>query len=281
MKFALYFLFSLSFLLGTAITTEAQRGIPDGDYDEDIIDVDPFTAIDVESGWDLILIQGSGHQLRVVADKKSAEQLVTEVRDKVLYISSKNSMTRINWKSKRKIYVTFEDLNSLQASQGSDVEAKGRIKADKFALRLSNGSDLEDFTLSANQFVGQMSGGSDAEIEFESINEVAIQANGGSDASIKGLAGKSCSIEAGGGSDLNLEGNVGTLMIKATGGSDVNANRLEVEEGILTLTGSSDGDFKITGTVDITLRGGSDVNCRGGAQIVKKDVCKSCDFSMR
>lgn len=277
MQFRISYFILCSFLVLSIPFANAQTISGNGNIIKKERDVPPFTSINVRNGWDVILTQGEKHSMLIEADENIIPELVTEVENGVLNIYSKSS-TR-NTKRQR-IHLTVKSLTKIKASGGADVSARTTIKADKFAVNLSGGSDLEQFTLNAHSFTGRFSGGSDATITFTSIQDISINAVGGSDVDLKGITGENCQINMKGGSDISLDGTINKLVVTAAGASDIDAYDLIVKDAILDLSGSSDVDIRVERTLDLNLNGGSDLSVKGHPKISNKRVCKSCDFSM-
>jgi len=238
-------------------------------------DIDPFTEVVTRDGWDLILQQGTEYAMTVEAEERRIDHLIVEVRDGVLNIRSDNE-TMNNGISR--IYLTFRELNSIQASGGSDISAETLIKSGDFELELSGGSDLEKLELDAERVRGRFSGGSDARIDFESIRYIDITASGGSDITLNEISGETCELELGGGSDAVLRGSIDALSVKASGGSDIEASGLDIIECRMDLSGSSDAETGFVETLELDLSGGSDFSCHGSPRIIRMDICSSCDM---
>lgn len=279
------FLHIISILILSTLTAQAQnKVIGNGNIITQNRTVSSFDAIEVSDGWDIILTQNGKHALKIESHENFMEHVVTEVVGGTLKIYATNRLS-INWKNDRqhrkKIYVSFVNLKSIRASGGSDVEATQVIQAKDLSINLSGGSDLERFILKANSLNGKLSGGSDVSIAFETIQKINLVASGGSDLVLRDISGNACKLDISSGSDAILSGEVTNLEITASGGSDIDSHSLKVNDCTLALSGSSDAYMEVQGKLDISLSGGSDVSLRGSPQIVRKDICKSCDLSVR
>lgn len=266
----------LSILTITAVHAQSVRG--NGNVIKKARDVASFTAINTSDGWDLELTQDDHYAMTIEADENLVDLVQTEVRNGVLYIYSD---TRIRQSEERTIHLTFSELNSITAGDGSDIYAEDLISADDFTLDLDDGSDLDRLVLSANTLTATFDNGSDAQIRFESIQSIDLSAGGGSDIELRNISAASCELRLSDGSDAQLDGQTQQLTIVATGGSDIEAYGFEVVDAVLDLSGSSDAEMTITGTIDVKLSGGSDLEIRGNPQIKHSDLCKSCDLELR
>ena len=183
-------------------------------------DVKGFHSIKVSSGIDLYLSQGHEEAVAVSAtDSKYRDRIITEVENGVLKIYMENRGVHWEWGNlKLKAYVSFTNLEKLEASGGSDVFTENVVKVEKLDIDLSGGSDLKGKVdirdLSINQ-----TGGSDVDISGNAAI-LHIVASGGSDFHGYGLLTDICTIKASGGSDANITVNK-ELNASASGGSDI------------------------------------------------------------
>lgn len=277
MNFTRQLLYCFILIILSASLMHAQGVRGNGNVIKKARDVEPFTAINTSDGWDLELTQGDHYTMTIEADENLIDLVQTEVRNGVLHIYSD---ARIRQSEERTIHLTFAELNSITATDGSDIYAEDLISANDFTLDFDDGSDLDRLELSARSLSATFSNGSDARIRFESIQNIALNADGGSDIELRNISGTSCELRLANGSDAQLEGETRELTIVATGGSDIEAYRFEVVDAILDLSDSSDAEMTITGTIDVKLSGGSDLEIRGKPQIRNSDLCKSCDLEL-
>ncbi len=273
MAFALFFLFHLS-------ATTAQSLVGNGNVVKSDRQVSAFDAISVSHGWDLILTQGNGHHMTIEADENLIDALQTKVENGHLKIYFEDGV-RVKKSKSKKIYLTFENLTSLNASGGSDVVSKDGLKFGDFAMNLSGGSDLNFSSLGTGTFKANISGGSDVSIDFSAVSEVNMSASGGSDLFLGKIDATSCNISLSGGSDAELDGTIANAKIVASGGSDLSGSNLNVTEGNFNLSGGSDGSLGVIKKLGISLGGSSDFECRGNPEITSKNISKSSDLRIR
>ncbi|WP_316830968.1 head GIN domain-containing protein [Pedobacter aquatilis] len=182
--------------------------------------VKSFNSITVSSGIDLYLTQNGSESLTIKANADLLKNVVVEQNGGNLVIKMKEGL---NWSSmfrnqSIKAYVNFKTLAALTASGGSDVFSQGLIKADKFALRSSGGSDVK-LNLACTDLELQTSGGSDVSLTGKAENMV-LNTSGGSDVDAYGFVVSYAKVNASGGSDANIHVTKG-LEAGASGGSDV------------------------------------------------------------
>ncbi len=178
-----------------------------------------FDAIDVSRGLDVYLTQGSSESIKVQADENLQELIVTEVENGVLSIYTKESISHA---SSKKIMVSFDNLDRIETSSGSDVVSTNIISVDKIIIDSSSGSDVE------------------LEIEAQSIT---CDASSGSDIKLSGSTNL-FHAEASSGSDIKA-GNLKAVktVAEANSGADITVNTSKE----LTATANSGGDIKYYG----------------------------------
>ncbi len=181
-----------------------------------------FHAIDVAGGIDLYLTQGTAEGVAVSAAKtEHRDKIRTTVENGVLKIwfDYENRSLKIDWGNRKlKAYVSFINLDKLDASGGSDIKVEGTLKVNTLTLGISGGSDF-DGKVDINNLSVNASGGSDADMSGK-INTLKIDASGGSDFDGYRLVTETCDIEASGGSDVHITVNK-ELKANASGGSDI------------------------------------------------------------
>jgi hypothetical protein len=208
----------LLFASFSLVTVFAQKTI--NDANAEVRPVSKFDVIEVSGGIDLYLSYGEEALAVSASDKGIRDHIKTEVKDGVLKISYdwKKGM-KFNLKgSSLKAYVSYTSLLRLFASGGSDVHVDGTIKADRFRLNLSGGSDFTG-KVDIKALTIDMSGGSDANVGG-GVTDLRIEASGGSDFSGFNLVTENCIIQASGGSDVQITVNK-EIYAEASGASDI------------------------------------------------------------
>ena len=210
----------LSFLMIAALgsLSVAQKTINDPNAEKR--NVNSFHAIDVSGGIDLYLSQGDESVAVSASETKFRDRIKTEVKNGVLKIwYESNSNINIEWGNRKlKAYVSFKNLDNLDASGGSDVSVEGTMKVNSLAMDLSGGSDF-DGKVDMNDLKIDASGGSDVKISG-TVKKLNVDASGGSDFKGYDLTADVCDVEASGGSDIYITVNK-ELNAEASGGSDI------------------------------------------------------------
>jgi len=162
-----------------------------------------FTGIRVSDGITLYLSQSSGYSLAVSAsDSASRAEITTVVRDHILYISVAGKPWK-HWHGRDfRVYVSFTELENLEASGACSVYINGTLHANTLRTRLSGASTL-DGNISVGTLSFELSGASVARLTGDAQN-VKIDASGASDVKSFGLKSQNCMAALSGASDVRL-----------------------------------------------------------------------------
>ncbi len=179
-----------------------------------------FKAIKISGGIDLYISQSENEAVAVsAASEKLKEGIKTNIENGILKIYYDGDK---NWKykdRKLRVYVSFVNLENINASGACDVIVSGSITVTSLVIQLSGACDFKGMvkvsTLKLN-----LSGASDVKISG-TANTVEIESSGASDVKGYDLVTDICNAKANGASDINITVN-GELNATATGASDIN-----------------------------------------------------------
>lgn len=237
-------IFTLVFTLLTVISVTAQvekNLVYDGNAEAR--NHTGFTSIDVSGAIDLYISQGTEDAVAVSASSSEIiGRIRTEMRGNTLriYFDGKG----LNWKKwgnhKMKAYVTFKNLNEVEASGACNVKVSGTVKVDQFKIEMSGASD----------FKGAMD-----------VANLQLEATGASRIIVNGVANK-VNVNANGASDIR--------------GYDLNADMAKVDASgasVVRLTISKELNASASGASAIYYKGEGlirDINTSGGATIKRR-----------
>lgn len=177
---------------------------------------DNFHAIHASNGLNVYLIPGDKVHLEVKADENLHEFIVTEVSNGTLKISTNKNIGK---SSKKNVYVTYTNLNSLYAEAGADIESKEVLKAQELNLLCKSGGELEVEILSEYVTATASSGG-EIDIKGKSIN-IDANADSGGEVDAKHLEVLHANAKASSGGDIKVNVRE-TLKANASSGGGVN-----------------------------------------------------------
>ena len=182
--------------------------------------VSSFSGLSVSSGIDVYLTQGNAEKLTFDVKGVDEEDVRSEVRNGVLKLYIDRRGGNWNWGRNTyvKAYLTFRQLNDLQAGGGSDVIGQGRLSFNDLNVGASGGSDVT-LALKADKLNASASGGADLKLDG-SARTLNANGSGGSDLDARQLTVEICNAHSSGGSDVYVNA-TRELSMKASGGSDI------------------------------------------------------------
>ncbi len=163
-----------------------------------------FHGVSVSSGIDLYLSQKNSEEVVVEAESDDLNKIITEVEGGILkiYIKEK-SWFNLDWNNHpRKVYVSFQTLDKIDASAGSDVISQAPVKLEKLTLDASSGSDVK-LELEADEIVVESSSGSDISLKGKT-SVIRASASSGSDINASELQARKCTASISSGSDIRV-----------------------------------------------------------------------------
>ena len=178
-----------------------------------------FNAIKVSGGIDLYLSQSNEQAIAISASEdKYKEGIKTVVENgtlRIYYDGDKGFNMR---NKKMRAYVSFKDLEKLEASGACDVRVSGELIATALEMQLSGASDFKG-KIKVSSLNLQLSGASDVNIDG-TATVVNIESSGASDVKGFDLISDICTAKASGASDVNITVNK-ELNAHASGASDI------------------------------------------------------------
>lgn len=177
-----------------------------------------FNEIKVSSGIDLYLSQSDNEAIAVSAsEEKFKANIKTVVENNVLKIYYDGDKW---WGKNRKmvVYVSFINLEKLDASGASDIKVVGTIKSTALKMILSGASDFKG-DIAVTSLEMDLSGASDVKISG-TASTISIESSGASDVSGYDLVTDICTAKASGASDINVTVNK-ELSAHASGASSI------------------------------------------------------------
>lgn len=162
-----------------------------------------FNAIKISGGMDLYLSQSANEAIAVSAsEERFKEGIKTNIENNVLNIYYDGEKKWNSQKKKLRVYVSFKNLEKLNAAGACDIVVSGSIAVPALSMQLSGACDFKG-GVKVNTLKLNLSGASDVRISG-TANTVDIESSGASD--IKGyeLATDYCNAKATGASDINI-----------------------------------------------------------------------------
>ncbi|MBS1510265.1 MAG: DUF2807 domain-containing protein [Bacteroidetes bacterium] len=179
-----------------------------------------FDKIKVSGGIELFISQSDDEAVAVSASEdKYKENIKTVVSDNTLKIYYFNGKMWDGIRNKHlRVYVSFKNLQSIDASGACDVQVAGVINESGLSITLSGASQFQGAVKLADLRL-DLSGASDLTIKGIA-NTVKIESTGASDVKGYELAADVCNAKASGASDVHITVNK-ELYANASGASDI------------------------------------------------------------
>ena len=220
--------------------------------------VSDFKGIDVSSGFDVILVQGSSESLTLTAQENLFEYITAKVDNGTLKIYTRNNLRPTQ---PMKARITFKEISNLKVSGGGDIYGETPVNVEALDVNISGGGDFSS-VINTEELKYNISGGGDTKIEGKT-KDYNISVSGGGDLESKVSAGSiSCRITGGGDLYLRNEAQASEADIEINGGGDVDM-KMSAEK--LKCSVSGGGDALISGQASefkINIDGGGDVDAK-------------------
>lgn len=168
-----------------------------------------FTEVRGSAGLDVYLTQGDENKIVVEADENLQQYIEADIEEGKLHITTSENIGRSKAK---KVYVTYKELNTVEASSGADVTGNSVIKSENISLKSSSGAQL-NVEIFAKNLTAKTSSGADLIVSGKA-SSVKADASSGSELNAKELLAIECKAEASSGAEVtvnvkdNLETNV-------------------------------------------------------------------------
>lgn len=174
-----------------------------------------FSEIKSSSGMDVFLTQGEENKVVVEIDENLQQYVETTVLNGVLKIGTAENIKSAKAK---KVYVTYKELDKIEASSGSEVKANSVIKSQNLSLKASSGAEI-DLVVFSQHLTATASSGAEIDVSGKATS-ITAQASSGSEIDAKELLVINCNAKASSGAEIsvNVKENIDA---KASSGGDI------------------------------------------------------------
>ena len=201
--------------------------------------VGDFNGINLSGSYDYYVKQGSANAVRVEAPAKLLPYIVTEVKNGVLSVYSKN---HTNWGSlfhneKIAVYITAKDIKSVKLAGSGDVFFKEGISSTDLSISLSGSGDI----------VGKIT-----------------------------VTSLDCNLTGSG--DITLTGKAENSKVSLVGSGDYSGHGLQTTNTFVSVVGSGDASVNATGSLNAKVSGSGDIHYSGNPKSLSKSKSGSGDI---
>lgn len=266
-------------LIVAGFTVSAQNVVHDANAQ--VRNVGSFNKIRVSSAISLYLSQGKESAVAVSSeDADVTAKIKTEVDNGTLKIYVDNGLwNKWNWGNKHlRAYVTFTDLQMLDASGACSVELTDPITVGNFKLLLSGASTMKG-DIKGDDINFDLSGASTAKINISGTSLVFSESGA---STFKGNVNASkTNFDINGASTSEVDGSTSDLIVGASGASNFRGSDLKAESCKIEATGASSASINVSKTINATASGASSIHYSGDATLSNVDVSGSSTVKKR
>lgn len=158
-----------------------------------------FAEVRGSAGLDVYLTQGNENKIVVEADENLLEYISTDIKNGKLHVTTSSNIGRSKAK---KVYITFKELNNIEASSGADVIGNSVIKSKNLSLRSSSGADLK-VEIFSKELVIKSSSGSEVIVSGKATS-LKADASSGSEIDAEKLLVVNCYADASSGAEVTV-----------------------------------------------------------------------------
>ncbi len=158
-----------------------------------------FTEVRGSAGLDVFLTQGDENKIVVEADENLQQYIQTDVENGQLHVTTSEN---IGHSKAQNVYVTFKELNNVEASSGAEVTGNSVIKSENLSLKSSSGAELK-VEVFAKNLSAKTSSGADLVVSGKA-SSLNADASSGSELNAKELLVLNCDAEASSGAEVSV-----------------------------------------------------------------------------
>lgn len=203
--------------------------------------VSGFHGIEVGTGIELIIVEGSVEELAVsAATAEFRDKIVAKVENgilKIYYESKIKSVNKMKESKNLKAYVSYKSLDQLQATTGAEVKINGVLKAASLDMKVNTGALIN------------------GEVDINTFN-----------------------IDQSTGSKITLTGKADKLMVNGNTGSKFKGDEMSTAECKITV--STGAVVSVNAEKELIVNANTGANVRYKGNAIKKEIKRSTGGSV-
>ncbi len=149
--FTVFSVFTILFLAGFSTKQDHVKSVKD-----DIVQVDPFTSLNIALSAKIFIEQGSPQKLVIDADPETLDRIRAEVHNGKLELGLREPFNRL--KGEVTIRITVPGLEGISVAGSARVMSNSTFKADEMTLRISGSGEITFDDLNAKEMDARISG---------------------------------------------------------------------------------------------------------------------------
>ena len=229
-------------------------------------DLPSFDKIEAGGAFEVTLTFGQPQKVEVEAKQKAIGNIITEVIDNKLVISSK----RIQGNTPLNLYISVPVLSQLEAHGAAEVKGKNLIRAEMLSI-IASGAATVELILDVTTLRTEVSGAADVELSGKAQQHSAI-VSGAATLEARELETATTDADVSGAATANVTGK--DVTGQSSGAAELNANDEEWEpresEEIVVKTneGSDTTYIHVPGTGVVVTESDDSVKVRVGNRVI-------------
>jgi len=152
---------SLFLLLCLVLTFSgfAQKG--NGNVTTTDREVSAFDKLSLQGGYEVILIQGNTHSVKVETDENLQDKIEVSVSGDQLIVSTEK---RIQSRTECKLYITSPDFHAIEVDGAAEITSDAPIKGDALAISVAGAAEIK-LPLAYDDITADISGAGSLELK--------------------------------------------------------------------------------------------------------------------
>lgn len=184
-------------------------------------DVESFIMLQLDGGYEVILIQDSQEKVIIVSERSNSNEIKTEIEGNKLHIYTRGTFQF----DKIKLIIFYKSLEKIDINGGVTLETKNTLNTNNLQLNVAGGATIE-MNIHTSEFKADLSGGTMIQLSGDATN-VDINLNGAGKVDADNLKTESTKIDISG---------AGTASVNASKMIDANISGV----GSISYTGNPD-----------------------------------------
>lgn len=228
-------------------------------------DLPTFNQLDAGGAFEVKLTIGEPQKVEVEAKQKDIANILTEVKDNKLVLSTKG----IGNNPTLNVFITVPSLTGLEVHGAAEVESLNAIKGDMLELEVSGAADVE-LILDVNTLRSEVSGAADLELSGLA-NHHSTNVSGAATLDADDLVTETTDADASGAATARV--NAGNVTGQTSGAGEIYSNDNTWEKTddriIVSVDDNSDTTYiQVPGTSIVVSEGNDSVKVKIGNRVI-------------
>jgi hypothetical protein len=188
---------------------------------DEMREVSPFSKISLRISAKVYLTQGEKQSVKIVADPKTLEEIITEVKDRTLQIRFPSDNIFKRWDpGKIEIFITVPEVDGLTLSGSGDIVSEN-INTRILDLVVSGSGNIKIEKLATEKVTASISGSGNINIKEGGVaEELKVRISGSGNVDARGFEAKKVEVQTSGSGNCSVISN-GEIKARISGSGSV------------------------------------------------------------